>query len=65
MIANIISSLSILVMSEWILDSSFPNLFFHLFHTSKQMVKKLLDMILTSAVGVFFDMQMKKYPEKV
>ena len=64
MIANIISSLSIFVMSEWILDSSFPNLFFHLFHTSKQMVTKFLDMIGTSAVGVFFDMQMNKYQEK-
>ena len=61
MIANITSSLSIFVMSEWILDSSFPNLFFHLFHTSKQMVTKFLDMIGTSAVGVFFDMQMNKY----
>ena len=60
MIANI-SSLS---MSEWALDLSFPNLFFHLFHTSKQMVTKFLDMIGTSAVGVFFDMQTKNYLEK-
>ena len=51
-------------MSEWILDSSSPNLFFHLFHTSKQMVTKFLDMIETSAVGFFFDMQMNKCQEK-
>ena len=28
------------------------------------MVTKFLDMIGTSAVGVFFDMQMNKYQEK-